>query len=175
MIDPATAFDLGGKLAMLGWLALIASLFVRQIRPAAQTGARLVIPALLAAAYGLLVWTGFAEAQGGGFGSIAEVRALFASDSALTAGWLHYLAFDLFVGSWIVADGLERRVPAMLILPCLPLTFLFGPLGLLLFLMLRLAIRRGQAAETLQWLPVRSLSPVHGVGFPRSSSFARKP
>ena len=149
MIDPATAFGLGGNLAILGWLGLIASLFVAKLRPAVQIATRLVIPALLAIAYGLLIYAGFAEAPEGGFGSIAEVRSLFASDSALAAGWLHYLAFDLFVGSWIVADGVERRIPALLILPCLPLTFLFGPLGLLLFILLRLAFQRRQPAETL--------------------------
>jgi hypothetical protein len=149
MLDPATAFSLGGKLAMLGWLGLIISLFVARARPASQAAASMVIPVLLAIAYGLLIRTGFSEADGGGFGSIGEVRALFASDSALTAGWLHYLAFDLFVGGWIVADGLKRGVPALLILPCLPLTFLFGPLGLLLFLASRVAFARRQPAETL--------------------------
>ena len=149
MIDPTTAFSLGGNLAMLGWLGLLVSLFWAPARPAVQAATRLVIPALLAIAYGLLIYTGFGEAEGGGFGSIGEVRALFASDSALAAGWLHYLAFDLFVGSWIAADGLKRRIPALLILPCLPLTFLFGPLGLLLFLALRLAFQRRQSAETL--------------------------
>jgi ABA4-like protein len=149
MIDPATAFTLGGKLAMLGWLGLLVSLFSAQARPIVQAVTRLAIPALLAIAYALLIWTGFGEAKGGGFGSITEVRALFASDSALTAGWLHYLAFDLFVGSWIAADGIERRIPALLILPCLPLTFLFGPLGLLLFLALRLAFQRRSTTEAL--------------------------
>jgi len=149
MIDPAIAYDLGGKLVMLGWAGLIASLFIERARPVTQAATRLIIPALLAIAYGLLIWTGFGEAEGGGYGSIAEVRALFASDSALTAGWLHYLAFDLFVGSWIVADGLKRRIPALLILPCLPLTFLFGPLGLLLFVLVCLAFRQPQLAENL--------------------------
>ena len=149
MIDPATAFNLGGKLALLGWLGLLASLFVVRARPATQLAARIVIPALLAIAYGLLIWTGFGEAPGGGFGSIEEVRALFASDSALAAGWLHYLAFDLFVGSWIVSDGLRRRVPALLILPCLPLTLMFGPLGLLLFIPLRMVFTRREASENL--------------------------
>ena len=149
MIDPATAYDLGGKLVMLGWAGLIASFFIERARSAAQAAARLIISALLAVAYGLLIRTGFGEADAGGYGSISEVRALFASDSALTAGWLHYLAFDLFVGSWIVDDGLKRRIPVLLILPCLPLTFLFGPLGLLLFILLRLACRRPQLAENL--------------------------
>jgi hypothetical protein len=149
VIDPATAFHLGGLLAMLGWLGLIVSLFVRQARPIAQKAARLIIPALLAIAYGFLIWTGMREAEGGGFGSIGAVRALFASDSALTAGWLHYLAFDLFVGSWIAADGLDRRIPAVLIAPCLILTFLFGPLGLLLFLALRLSFSSRAPVDAL--------------------------
>jgi len=149
MIDPSTAFSLGGNLAILGWLGLLVSLFVAPARPITQAAARFLIPALLAIAYGLLIWTGFGEAEEGGFGSIAEVRALFASDSALAAGWLHYLAFDLFVGSWIAADGVKRRIPALLILPCLPLTFLFGPLGLLLYLALRLAFQRRKPAEIL--------------------------
>jgi hypothetical protein len=149
MIDPTMAYDVAGKLVMLGWLGLIVSLFVERVRPAMQLATRLIIPALLAIAYGLLIRTGFAEAPDGGFGSIIEIRALFASDSALVAGWLHYLAFDLFVGGWIVADGLKRGIPRLLILPCLPLTLLFGPLGLLLFIPLRLVFARREASETL--------------------------
>lgn len=143
MIDPASLFSIAGKLAMLGWLGLVIALFVRPVRPLALDAAQFVIPAILAAGYVLLIWggrDGFAE---GGFGSITEVRALFANDSALAAGWLHYLAFDLFIGAWISRDGLRQGVPALLILPCLPLTFLFGPTGLLLYLVLRLAFRSG--------------------------------
>ena len=149
MIDPATAFNIGGQLAMLGWLVLLLSLFVERLRPVALAAASIAIPALLALAYGLLIRAGFSESPDGGFGSIEQVRALFASDSALAAGWLHYLAFDLFVGSWIVADGLKRNIAALLILPCLPLTFLFGPLGLLLYLALRLVFQRRLSTEAL--------------------------
>ena len=87
-----------------------------------------------------------------GFGSIPEVRALFMSDAGVVIGWTHYLAFDLFIGAWIVREGLERRLPALLILLCLPLTFLFGPAGLLLFYVLRLAqsaLRRQPLPETV--------------------------
>jgi hypothetical protein len=149
MIEPSTAFRLAGFLALVGWTGLLVSLFVLPARPIAQKAARLIIPALLAIAYGFLIRTGMSEAKDGGFGSIAEVRALFANDSALAAGWLHYLAFDLFVGSWIAADGLDHRIPALLIVPCLALTFLFGPLGLLLFLALRLVFQRNAAVEAL--------------------------
>ena len=149
MLDPQLAFSLTGPLVLAAWAALILSLFVKPVRPIAWTVAQFAVPAILALAYILLIWAGFSEAQGGGYGSIEEIRALFASDSALVAGWFHYLAFDLFVGSWIVTDGIERRMPALLILPCLPLTLLFGPLGLLLFLLLRLAFARRVAGEML--------------------------
>jgi hypothetical protein len=75
------------------------------------------------------------------------VRALFANDSALAAGWIHYLAFDLFIGSWIVRDGLERQVPRLLITFCLPLTLVAGPAGLLLYFAFRLAFARRTQPE----------------------------
>jgi len=142
MLDPATTFSLAGLAAMAGWLGLLVSLFIKAARPAAWTAAQVLIPALLAAGYVLLIVGGRgAFAEGGGFGSIEEVRLLFANDSALAAGWLHYLAFDLFVGAWIARDGATRGVPALLVLPCLPLTFLFGPAGLLLYFALRFPFR----------------------------------
>lgn len=94
---------------------------------------------LLGLAYGLLLFRGFRERTGGGFGSIAAVRLLFTSDAALAAGWLHYLAFDLFAGSWIAREGLASGVSPLLILPCLLLTFMAGPIGLLVFVVLRFA------------------------------------
>jgi hypothetical protein len=147
MLDPATAFDLAGLLAISGWLGLLISLFVVRVRPIAWPAAQLAVPAILAVAYILLIAEGFG-AEGGGFGTIEEVRALFADDSALAAGWLHYLAFDLFVGAWIVRDGTGRGVHPLLILPALPLTFLFGPAGLLLYLAARLASPDRTAKET---------------------------
>jgi hypothetical protein len=78
----------------------------------------------------------------GGFGSIAEVRALFSKDELLLAGWLHYLAFDLFIGAWIArqadALGYPRALQAVVLLA----TFMFGPVGLVLFLAIRSFYRR---------------------------------
>ena len=137
MLDPHFAYALAGPFVMAAWAGLILSLFVRPVQAIAWTAAQIVVPALLAVAYVLLIWTGLNEAQGGGFGSIEEIRALFANDSALVAGWFHYLAFDLFVGTWIIREGLKHELPRLILLPCLPLTFLFGPAGLLLFFALR--------------------------------------
>lgn len=141
MFDPAYSFSFGGLLAIVGWLGLVIALFWKPARPVAWPAAQVVIPGLLAIAYVLLFLGGGDGLENGGFGSIEEVRALFADDHALAAGWLHYLAFDLFVGAWIARDGAARGVPALAVLPCLPLTFLFGPAGLLLYYAVRLAGR----------------------------------
>jgi hypothetical protein len=62
---------------------------------------------------------------------------LFTDPAIALAGWLHYLAFDLFVGAWITRTAQAARIPHLLILPCLVLTFLFGPAGFLAFTALR--------------------------------------
>ena len=133
-----TIFSLGNLIALTGWAALLAALFVDRLHDRALAWAGWLLPLLRGLAYAALIAAGREEfAQGGGFGSITEVRALFADDWALTAGWFHYLAFDLFVGSAVVREGRERGVSPWLILPALPLTFLLGPVGLLVWAAIR--------------------------------------
>ena len=93
-----------------------------------------------------LVYLGLALSQvsvwpeGGGFGSAAEVAVLFSNPYLLTGGWVHYLAFDLFVGSWEVQDAQRHNISHWMVVPCLVFTFMLGPIGLVLYLLLR-AIR----------------------------------
>ena len=140
MLQPSGVFSAGSALALLSWLCLAASLFMPPVRLVVWSGTTLAVPALLGVAYAILLFQGVRERTGGGFRSIEAVRRLFTSDAALAAGWLHYLAFDLFVGSWIARAGLAAPVPPLLILPCLLLTFLAGPAGLVAFIILRFAI-----------------------------------
>lgn len=141
MIEPAPVFGFANQVGLLFWAALLLSLLVRSIRGPVWLVTGLIVPALWAGLYILFLAQGLSEAAGG-FQSIEGVRSLFASDSALTAGWLHYLAFDLFVGTWIAKDSVERRIHPLLVLPCLALTLLAGPAGLLLYLLLRLLLSR---------------------------------
>ena len=106
-----------------------------------QRLATFAAPLLLAALYIWLLATA-PRAVGGGFGSLAQVRALFSVDQALLAGWVHYLAFDLFTGAWEARDAARLGISPWLLAPCLLLTFLFGPVGLALYLLLRLGMRR---------------------------------
>jgi hypothetical protein len=81
--------------------------------------------------------------EGAGFGSIAAVRALFSADIGIVVGWAHYLLFDLFVGAWEGRDAQRRGLSHWLLIPCLALTFMAGPFGLLLYVSLRVMTEKG--------------------------------
>jgi Domain of unknown function (DUF4281) len=127
-----TVFSICSTLAMIGWILLAA---VPRQR-VAHLLASVAIPLAIAAVYLVLIVQHFGSADGG-FGSLADVQRLFANPALLLAGWLHYLAFDLFIGAWEVRDAPRHGVPHALVIPCLLLTFLFGPIGLLAYLGLR--------------------------------------
>ena len=75
--------------------------------------------------------------SGANFASIEGVRAIFASDAGVTVGWIHYLAFDLFVGMWIARDADDKGFSRLWQAPVLLLTLVAGPLGLLVWLFIR--------------------------------------
>jgi hypothetical protein len=130
-------FSLSGSLVMPVWLLLI-------FLPAWRWSQRLAtffVPLLLGVTYVTLLATAHTPA-GAGFNSLAQVAKLFSVRQALLAGWIHYLAFDLFTGAWEARDSVRLGISRWLVAPCLILTFLFGPLGLGLYLLLRLAMRK---------------------------------
>ena len=71
------------------------------------------------------------------YGIIEGIRSLFMSDGGIVIGWTHYLAFDLFVGQWIAKDADNKGFARWVQAPVLLLTFLAGPAGLLLWLIVR--------------------------------------
>jgi hypothetical protein len=77
------------------------------------------------------------------FTTLDGVMKLFTMKEAVVAGWVHYLVFDLFVGAWIGRDAQRCAVPHLVVVPCLLLTLLLGPLGLLAYLLLRGILNRG--------------------------------
>jgi prepilin signal peptidase PulO-like enzyme (type II secretory pathway) len=127
-------FKIVNIVAAAGWLILIVGARARRM---ASLMTATILPLLFAVLYGCLIATHWSE-RTGGFGTLAEVRALFSNDWLLLAGWVHYLAFDLFVGSWQVRDAQTHRIPHLLLVPGLVLTFLFGPIGFLLYYVVRL-------------------------------------
>lgn len=135
-MEPQSLFGHAGSLMLLLWLLLIASLWVPRLQAAADFAAFVGLPLLFGILY-LLLMGPHVPFDEGGFGSLAEVRLLFADDERLLAGWLHFLVFDYFVGGWIARDQRKEPVNAFLIVPCLLLCFLAGPMGLMLYLVLR--------------------------------------
>lgn len=71
------------------------------------------------------------------FSTLAGVMALFDSPGGATIGWVHYLAFDLFVGTWISRNADAHKMSRWLQVPILFFTLMAGPIGLLLYLLLR--------------------------------------
>ncbi len=135
-------FSLGGALVLPCWLLLLFTPGWRWTQRLATFAA----PLLLAAVYLALLLTAHAP-PGAGFNSLAQVALLFSVRQALLAGWLHYLAFDLFTGAWEARDAMRLGISRWLVAPCLLLTFLFGPVGLALYLLLRLGMRRRLGAS----------------------------
>jgi hypothetical protein len=130
-------------LAIIGWLALaLAPLNRGYVIPFARG-----VALILAVAYLAQLFT-ITQDTGGDFFTLAGVTALFTVPGNVMLGWTHYLAFDLFIGSWEVEDSAQRGIPHWLVIPCLGLTFMFGPIGLLAYFIIR-TLWRQQAAPAL--------------------------
>ena len=128
-MTPNQAFDILNLIAIAAWVLLMLSPRLPRWT-STITGA--AVPGLFATVYTAIVITRWAGSDGG-FSSLPDVAALFSNPWILLAGWTHYLAFDLLVGNWEMHDAQRRGVPYILVLPCLVLTFLFGPAGWLLY------------------------------------------
>jgi hypothetical protein len=130
-------FSVVNAIAVLGWV-LLAAFPGPRWRTERVSGK--LLPAVLAGVYVVVVAMTWGKTPGG-FSSLAAVSLLMSNPWMLLAGWIHYLAFDLFVGGWIVRDARERGIAHVWLLPSLLLTFLFGPAGWLSYLGLRTVMR----------------------------------
>ena len=128
-MNSAHVFSLVSTIAALQWLILI-------ILPKFKVTTWLItyapVPILFSLFYAFYI-AGFFNIPGAGFGSITEVRTLFSNDNLLLAGWIHYLAFDLLIGFHILKSAQSNSIPHFLVIPCLILTFMFGPCGYLIY------------------------------------------
>ena len=143
-------FGAANLLAMICWAGLI--LMPRW--PALLSALMYLGVGLLCLVYTVAIISvvgGFVDPVGGeaqtSFSSIEGVRAIFASNGGVTIGWVHYLAFDLFVGLWIARDADAKDFSRILQAPILLATFMAGPVGLFLWLI----IREGRARAQGRW------------------------
>ena len=133
-MTPEQVFSIVNLIATVAWIALVVLPGRRWVTDIITSTA---VPLLFAIAYVVIVAATVGRTPGG-FSTLAGVAALFSNPWVLLAGWLHYLAFDLLIGTWETRDARQHGVPHLLLVPCLILTFLFGPAGWLLYRVVRL-------------------------------------
>jgi hypothetical protein len=140
-----TAFSMANAVALGAWIVLL--LFQRR-RWAADVVVVAVVAVLAVAYTGLIAsrWAG----SSGGFSTLGDVAELFSDRWLLLAGWLHYLAFDLLVGRWEAGDAASRGLRPWAVAPCMLLTFLFGPLGWLSYVIVRSVATSSVASPAAQ-------------------------
>ena len=127
-----TLFGLINAAVLPAWAALV---FAPGWRHTQRLAVHVTVT-LVACAYVALVAYSLASgegADGAGFTTTEGVAAIFSHPLGVVAGWAHCLAFDLFVGAWVVRDARARGVPHLLAVPSVALCFLAGPAGFLLY------------------------------------------
>ena len=126
-------FQIANSLAPVAWLLLILFPKSNLLKGILKYG----FISLLGLTYIVLVGSNITELEPDSFSTLSNIKALFTEDLMVTAGWIHYLAFDLFVGLYIVNEGVLIEMKRWKYTLCLPFTFMFGPAGLLIFYLLK--------------------------------------
>jgi hypothetical protein len=132
-MDLELVFSIANSTALLSWVLL----FVLYQKRWVYTFLFSAVFVFMACLYLFFILQGIGGDSQGGFDTLANVKLLFGKDEAVLAGWIHYLVFDLFTGMWICNDGDKRKINRWILLPCLVFTFLLGPTGLLLYILVR--------------------------------------
>jgi hypothetical protein len=86
--------------------------------------------------------SGPAPPEGAGMGSLQAVMLLIGGEHATLTLWTLVMGWDLLAGAWLARDARRRGIRHAWVVPCLILTFMFGIVGLVLYLLLRLTLRR---------------------------------
>ncbi|MCP9748900.1 ABA4-like family protein [Lacihabitans sp. CS3-21] len=132
-MDAASIFSLGNSCILLGWILLIFLPNWKYTQASILNG--LIV--LYAVVYTYLILKDIGDFRADSFSSLANVKALFQNDNAVAAGWFHYLAFDLFVGAYIVRKSIALGITRVFYTLALPFTFMFGPMGYLIFFIIK--------------------------------------
>jgi hypothetical protein len=132
-MDAASIFSLGNSCILIGWILLIFLPNWKYTQAIILNG--LIV--LYAVVYTYLILKDIGDFRADSFSSLANVKALFQNDNAVAAGWFHYLAFDLFVGAYIVRKSISLGISRVFYTLALPFTFMFGPMGYLMFFIIK--------------------------------------
>ena len=134
-MSPDSIFETCSTIAMVGWIVL---LIISPFWSSFDKFLIGIIITLFAIVYAWLIFQVFSPGDFEKFGSLNGVMELFTDKTAVTAGWIHYLAIDLLTGIWIKKNAQKYNIHHLIVLPCLLVTFMLAPIGLLLYLLVRL-------------------------------------
>lgn len=137
-------FSLANPAALLGWIILGVGIVWNKPFLRDEIAGR-VWPLGLSVLYTILIGAFFLKAEGG-FDTLANVQKLFTFPWAALAGWVHYLAFDLFMGAVISRDIMRLGISRLFLIVLLPLTFMFGPIGYVGFVIVRTTLAKKEIA-----------------------------
>ncbi len=129
-----TVFSIVNALVLPQWLLMI---FAPNWSWTQKLVSTYLIPIALASIYAYYIFSGVGDMDFRAFSTLAGVKQLFTIEQGVLAGWIHYLCFDLFTGSWVLKDSLERGSNRIIVGVCLFFCFMLGPIGLLLYLTTR--------------------------------------
>jgi hypothetical protein len=138
-MDPSLLFSLCNAAVLPFWALLLLAPGWKWTQLLVHS---VLIPALLGSVYIATFLVGADMPEGAGFGSLEGVMLIFSVPLAVVGGWVHYLIFDLFIGAWELREARRQGIHHLAVIPCLLLTLMAGPVGLLAFLILRAALRR---------------------------------
>lgn len=133
-MTPTDVFSLANMMAMPMWILMILLPKWKVTRLFIDFK---VIPVLLSVIYVIYILQAILTGGGMDFGSLGSVMALFTEENAVLSGWVHYLAFDLLVGMWMLNQNKTLGIHQVIMAPCLFGTFMLGPVGFLLFMIIR--------------------------------------
>jgi hypothetical protein len=134
-MDNASIFSTINTIALISWIVLL-------IFPFSQLVKKLLLGLVVigfALLYAFLITQTFDADAMESFGSLSGIASMFQNETALLAGWVHYLAFDLMVGLYITHNAEKYGINRFVLIPCLFFTFMLGPIGLLLYFIIRIA------------------------------------
>lgn len=132
-MNASSIFQFGNSFIIFGWLLLIIAPNWKHTQNIILNGFILLFSVI----YAFLILKDIGDFKADSFNSLASVKTLFQNDNAVAAGWFHYLAFDLFVGAYIVRKAKELHISRWWATLALPFTFMFGPMGYLIFLIIK--------------------------------------
>ena len=70
--------------------------------------------------------------------SLDSLNQLFSEKGFLIIFWTHFIAINLFCGSWIVSDSRKFSMSKILVFFPLVITYFIGPLGVFIYWLIRI-------------------------------------